>query len=506
MDKNTEKLKSAFDGVITVRIYDEENRLKRVHRAVNTVTTQGLNRLLDMIIDGFNQTYPKSFGDWNDDTWQKSAFHNKHDNYFKPDGIPGEIFGVDVVNWPGRNKSTFTRHGDYINYVHDPDNMFNNNPNNYANFYHNAQWNEYWTPSVGNTMQGGWIMDMGITDVSDEEFTAGDNTSYHNLNNKNLYYENIVVKDSTGATTYTEGVDYEWDCGDGDTYGSVKLINSNLIGEVLKVSYSWYDVPQVPIVGFAVDAGSNTSGWGYRCHFNAFNWSLDQGETRTYPFFPNNNGSPRHNGWEGYYWDRPWPAGWHAKSGQFFPLTYFFNSLPFAVKNPVQMGWFGQNQDQDKWIYNFELLTMNMPKLGVHAIGLGSGSGTPGAGDTVLFNEEIKKVTTSKDRNGTSQMVIKTEIDYSEGNGITFTEAGLFYTSDDYAYFKEDKFWNETEANGGAGTHSEHIKGSNGILRLSNLEAGDFDKLASHAMFDVPWSKNSSERMDITYELNITWG
>lgn len=501
---NSDRLKKAFTGRIVARVYDEDGSLKRVHTADNIATTEGINMLTDMILDGYNQTYPKAYGDFNDPTWQKSALHNR--NEFTVDGMPGEIFGVDVIDWPARHKSTFTRHGDYNHYVSNPDRMFNNYPYDYANFWHNAQWNQYWSPSADNSMQGGWIVDLGVTDVADEEFTAPDNTGYHNLQNKNLYYENIIVKSGDGSTVYEEGVDYEWDCGDGDTYGSIKLVNQNLIGQTLLVSYTWYDVPQVPIVGFALDAGSNTtSGWDSRTNFNAFNWSLNQGESRTYPFFPNNNGSPRHIGWQGYKWDWPWPAAWHAQDNTQLPLTYFFNSLPYAVKNPVQMGWFGQNYDHDKHIYNFELLTFNMPKLGIHAIGLGSGSGTPSSGDADLFHPEVKKITTSKGNNGIDTMTIKTIIDYNEANGILFTEAALFYPEDEYAYFKEDTFWSRSSAEGGAGTHSDYIKGSNKILKMTSLDPEDCSKMVSHAMYDEPWSKNESERIELTYELQITW-
>ena len=146
-----------------------------------------------------------------------------------------------------------------------------------------------------------------------------------------------------------------------------------------------------------------------------------------------------------------------------------------------------------------------MPKLGIHAIGLGTGSGTPSIGDTDLFTPNEKFITEQKSRNGTSGMKIITHIGYNEGNNITFTEAGLFHSTDDSVYFKEDEFWSGSKESGNSDEHYDYISGTNKILKLSQIEANDCDAMTSHAMFDTPWSKTDSERVELVYNLSVYW-
>lgn len=509
MNIQQESLKQCLTGTITARVYDEEGNLKRTHVARNVVTTLGINRLIDMLIDGYNQTYPKYYGDWVSNGWQRSTLHCEWDF---DGGKDGEVFGVNIIDWPARSKSTFVRSTSAGNLggVYNPDYMFNNNKYQYANFYNNwSNGGGYWAPQGENY---GWICDFGITDISGESFTSPDTSNYYNLLNKNIKYGSLILQNSARTVTYTPTTDYLFTLGDGDTYGTIKLVNPALTNTTLKVSYAWFDVPQVPIVGFAIDCSAPGGAWNKLAHFHAFRWSLNQGQSRTYPFFPNRVGAPRH-GWQQHYNNdstNAWPF-YHAFSMQgtenyYNPRTFFMNSLPWAVKNPTQLAWFGWAYNESKWIYEFQLLGYKMPKMGVHAIGLGTGNGVPDSSDTALFSPSITKVTQSKSRNGgTSGLEIKAYLDFSEGNGVTFTEAGLFYPSNDSVYFKEDTFWSGNAASGGANMHYNHISGSNKILKLSPLASSDFDKLASHAMYDTPWSKTSAERVELIYNLNVGW-
>ena len=500
MDKR-EQVEAFLTGTLTANVYDESGKLVGRHVANNVVTTNGINRLIDVIIDGCNQTNPLGTGDYTSNNWQLSTLSNNTD--FNSQN--GEIFGVNVLNWTGKSKSTFLASSNlsYITgYVDNTDVMFGNNPYLYAN-WHDGEWNTYWCP---NGQTGGWIADLGLTTVTNETFTAPDIANYYALQNKNLKVSTLTLKNSALTTTYTSGTDYLWTTGDGDNYGTIKLLNASLIGATLKATYQWFDVPQVPIVGFVMDAGANlgATGWSSRSFFHSFRWSLDQGNSRTNTFLPNWSGSPRGPGWTDYLWDVMWTTGLYITDS--VSHSYFMHHLPWAVKNPTQIAFFGNNQDQDKYVFRFDLLGYKVPKLGLHGIALGTGTGTPSQSDTALFNPSIQKVTVSKNKDSSSNfLTLNSYLDFNEGNGQTFTEAGLLYPSSDSVYFNTDKFWSGSTAAGGSGFHSPYISGTNGILRLDSIDPGDLDQLATHAMFNTPWTKNSSQRVELIYTLNITW-
>ena len=240
MDKR-EQVEAFLTGTLTANVYDESGKLVGRHVANNVVTTNGINRLIDVIIDGCNQTNPLGTGDYTSNNWQLSTLSNNTD--FNSQN--GEIFGVNVLNWTGKSKSTFLASSNlsYITgYVDNTDVMFGNNPYLYAN-WHDGEWNTYWCP---NGQTGGWIADLGLTTVTNETFTAPDIANYYALQNKNLKVSTLTLKNSALTTTYTSGTDYLWTTGDGDNYGTIKLLNASLIGATLKATYQWFDVPQVP--------------------------------------------------------------------------------------------------------------------------------------------------------------------------------------------------------------------------------------------------------------------
>ena len=503
-EKNKNVLKGCLQGRLAVEIYDEDNKLKRKIYASNLVTTNGMNRLTDMLIDGYNQNYPQANIDPFNNALPSATLKDPLD--FNG-GLDGEIFGLNFIQWSGRSKSVFNSLG-FVNnsYFTNREYMFNNNPTAYSRWYNNYQENTYWTPS-GSSGNYGCIADLGLTnnnydDGIYENFSASTINTYYPVANKNLHYGSMVVKNSTKTTTYTSGVEYTWDTGDGDTYGTIKInpTYTALVGVPLKLQYTWHDVPQVPVCGFAIRCGANAN-WGYRTFFHSFRWSLNQGQTLTGSFFPFVNGNPTNPGMEGnYQWDSCWYPYW-CSIGE--ARTYFFNSLPWAVKNPTQIGFFGNWQDVEKWIYDFQLLGMKLPKLGCHAIGLGSGTGTLSVGDTDLFNRTTKVMTNRKTRQDSNTTKMVGYLDYGDSNGVSFTEAGLFYPTSDTAYFDVDTYYSGSAVDGKYGSHFTNIKGSNKILKLQSLNGDDCNGLMTHAMFDVPWSKTSAERAELVYELSV---
>jgi hypothetical protein len=503
-DKDRAFVKNMLTGKFVVTTYDRLGHVKNVRTARNVVTTAGLNRLVDMLVDGYDVLSPAADGDRTDASWQKSLLHRKEDF---DGGVPGRRFGLDVADWPGRSKSTWEASTSSYSrgYFTGRDNMFNNDQYSATDYTPNYVTGGYWAGDTTDSMQYGHVMDMGLTGVSNELFSAANTSAYFNLANKNAKYGSMVLKNSSESTTYTLDTHYLWDTGDGQTYSSIKLIpgaGDALVGQTLKATYAWYDVPQVPIVGFCIDAGGSGD-HDYRTFFNAFSWSMDQGKSRSWPFFPFRSGTPRGSTWKGawnsWYWADAIHFAWGAHS-------HFITSLPWAVRNPVQMGWFGNRETQQKRVYDFELLTYRCPKPGIHAISLGDGSGVPSASDTALFNERIKNAVEMKGRSGDSLLKLRAWLDFDEGNGITFREMGLHFPSSDDVYFKRDPYWNNSAANGGAGVHDAYISGTyNGIEVMSPIVASDCDTLAAHAMFDTPWTKNSDERQELSYELTVNW-
>ena len=506
-EKNKNVLRACLQGRIAVKIYDEEGNLKRKVYADNLVTTNGINRLTDMLIDGYNQNYPQASIDPFNNLLPSATLKDQLD--FNG-GLDGEIFGLNFIQWPGRYKSTFNALGFTNNsYFTNREMMFDNNPQTYSKWYGDFQENTQYTPSNGSVY--GCIADLGLTnnnydDGLYENFSAAVIDTYYPVANKNLHYGSMVVKNAAKDTTYTSGVHYTWDTGDGDTYGTIK-INSGypaLVGVPLKLQYTWHDVPQVPICGFAIKCGGNTD-WPYRTFFSAFRWSLNQGQTLTDSFFPFVNGNPTKAGMEArgaYQWDQCWYPTW-LSIGE--ARTYFFNSMPWAVKNPTQISFHGNWYGAQKWIYDFQLLGMKLPKLGCHAIGLGDGSGSMSPARTDLFNRRIKIMTDKKTRQDSSTTHIIGYLDYAEGNGISFTEAGLFYPTSDTAYFDIDTYYSGSSVEGKYGSHYPNIKGTNKILKLQSLNTDDCDGLMTHATFGAPWSKTSAERAELVYELAVNW-
>ena len=47
-------LKATLEGTIDVNIYDEDNNLKRTVKGKNVLTQTGVNRLIDMLVDGYD--------------------------------------------------------------------------------------------------------------------------------------------------------------------------------------------------------------------------------------------------------------------------------------------------------------------------------------------------------------------------------------------------------------------------------------------------------------------
>jgi hypothetical protein len=493
---NKEKVASFMKGMVRAEVFDEAGNLVSTHFSKNTITTAGFARMIDMLIDGYDSGYP--YASSNNPVDDISMIHDY--NSFAGANYDGEIFGVNVAEWPARQKSSFKMSGTYVSdaYIKNAQGAFSNNLDSFTELCSFDDGTCSINP--GNDWQQGWICDLGIDTVSYTKVVADNN--YFNLNNKNIKYGSIEVKNSSG-TTLTPATDYLFTIGDMDNYGTLKIISSDMVGQTISISYKWYDVPTVPIVGVMLDWAYN--GNGYRNSLSFISYSLNQGKSRTMPVLPNYSGTMRHPGniWNGY--NGTWGADKLHVVPQSQRREYCYTHLPWAVKNPTQLAFFGNSYAGAKYLNNIQLLTYKMPKPGIHAMALGTGTGTTSATDTSLFSKTLAIPVYFKGYSDTTKFVMEGYVDFNQGNDQTITEVGLCYPSKDDIYFKSDNFYNNSISDGGCGVHNNHISGNAKIYKLGNIETEDCDILATHALFDTPITKNSSRRVRISYEFNMTW-
>jgi hypothetical protein len=496
MDRDRHNALVALAGTFQVDILDEEGNVKRSYKSENVITNSGISQFVDMLLDIHSTTLPRTYEGGAGPTERISVLSDVNDF----GGVSGEIFGLKFIDWPGRNKSQFGIHR-YQNasYLQNGSFISDGDPKNPTVFNSGFNSNTYWTPG-GNFATDGWCLDLGWTNVSKEIFNAPDNTQLHPLQNKNAYYDvsDPLVTNEAEDTTYTQGVDYIFDVGDGVNFAKIQLINAGLIGQNLKVSYSYYDVPQEPVVGFGMRVGGSST-WGAQTFQSAFCFSFNQGQSIAEPFFPWVTGEPNKPAYQSHQWDWPWYPSWQIVGD---PHYYFQTMLPWAMINPTQMVMFGNTSNHDKYYFDFQLIGMNLPKLGPHCIALGTGGGSPTATDTALFSESIRMHTTNKASDGTTSIKMSALLDYDEGNGVTFTEAGLFFPSNaNEALFKDEDYF----VGGYYGMSENAFSGNGRLVKLEAPNAQDCDTMSAHTMFPQSWSKNSSERAQITYTLNMNW-
>jgi hypothetical protein len=118
-----------------------------------------------------------------------------------------------------------------------------------------------------------------------------------------------------------------------------------------------------------------------------------------------------------------------------------------------------------------------------------------------MFNENLRMSVLNKGRVGTTSLNITCILDYDEGNGVTFTEAGLFYPSDtDDTMFQRDEYWSDHPYE-----YDGVFRGNAEFRKLATPRTTDCDVMSAHTMFGSSWSKTSAERAEVSYVLNMSW-
>jgi len=124
---------------------------------------------------------------------------------------------------------------------------------------------------------------------------------------------------------------------------------------------------------------------------------------------------------------------------------------------------------QYTYIYDMKFLAPNFTPQGPYKLALGTDDTTPDPSGTALNAQYIQKmVNTMVQPSGYTVRYVAT-LDFDEGNGVSYKEAGMFYNND--SNLKPD------------------ITGS--------------DKMFSHALWDTPWSKTSGQTVDVYYEIDV---
>lgn len=505
--------KQCLNGEIIVKIFDKEDNLKKVIHGNNTITTSGLKRISEMLTYGLknNLSISETIGNYEYKTLHSIDFLGSND----------DSLCVNIIEWKEKNKTTFD-----FSPLRDQG-LINRNAmfKNIDGFYTTIEKDEnlldnfdyFYFPKQNGILEedrqtSGWISDLGLNHVISQEHIFIQNIGI--INGYNVKFNSISIKDEN-ETILQEGVDYEiLSLGDNENHPTISLVDYWL-NKKLYISYSWFDVPNTPIIGFCFDHFTDAiQGISSSQNFiSGWSWSLDQGKSRMNPFFPNVSGCPsgpsniRMDQYGSY--NKMQSNSWYSSWGG-VKKTFFFNSLPWAVKNPTQLAWYSHtNNNYQRYFENFSLLGISAPKLGPHAIKLGTGENvSPNASDTDLNMpiESTKKAITNRRNDGESIISFEVKLDFNEAvSTIPFTEIGLYFPESDDVFFSDDEYWNETTENGGSGKNSDFISGNNKIVKLSKIKEKDCNMMFSHGKFDVPWTKSNDERISIIYKIRMIW-
>ena len=492
---------NSLEGKIEVQIFDKDNQLKKTVKGKNTLTVKGIKRVCEILSQGIRSgiTVTESI-----------------------DGTPintltnGEnAFGINIIEWKDKEYTTFNFSENILG-LNKADVMFNDNnkTGNYSYITKNSKvtdnYNDFYFPASENGVAG-WICDFGIKHIVDKEYMFYEKNSFIEQTNTKYNSLNIKLKD---GTKLIEGQDYEvlsW----GDYENFVKLsVDEELLNIPVYVSYSYFNVPKTPVVGFCFDSICTDKGFNVAKNFIAgWSWSLNQGKSRLPHFFPNLSGCPSGNSnatmESKAIYSNSHQMSWYNPFGE-IEKRFFIHSYPYAVINPTQLAWYSHLYSDTIKCYfkNFSLLGVSMPKLGPQAIKLGDGSGTPEKNDIDLFSplENTKTVIKGKRNNGIDTITFEIKLDFEDCNSEEeFTEIGLFFPENEDVFYSDADYWNNSIEEGGCGRNNEHISGKNRIVKFNGVNKNSCNTMFSHGMFETPWKKQKDERVTILYTVKINW-
>lgn len=495
---------NSLEGKIEVQIYDNENNLKKIVKGKNTVTTSGLKRICEILTQGIRNGI--SITESIDGTPLNTLSNGENS------------IGINMIEWKEKEYTTF-EFSENILGLNQFSSMFDNGniTGNYAfitkNDKVNDEFDKFFFPQgedTNNQQSAGWISDLGLKHTINKEYVFSSSPSF--INQVNMKYGSLILKLSDG-TILIEDVDYKvasW--GDYENYLEIN-IDEKYFNIPISVSYSYFNVPKIPVVGFSFDSiCTDTGSYNYKNFISGWSWSLNQGKSRLPHFFPNLSGVPSGNSntsmdSNGVY-DRTHQMAWYNPYGQ-QEKRFFIHSYPYGVINPTQLAWYSHLYNSSKCYFkNFSLLGVDMPKLGPQAIKLGKGTGTTTKNDSELFSpiESTKTIIQGKRNNGIDSIVFEIKLGFDECNSEeNFTEIGLFFPENEDVFFSDADYWNNSVEDGGSGRNDKHISGKNRIVKFNGVNKDNCNEMFSHGLFEEPWKKEKNERITIIYTVKVNW-
>lgn len=496
------KQKNSLIGKIEIQIYDKNDNLKKIVKGKNTVTHKGIKRICEILTQGARSGVS--------DTESIT-------------GIPlntlkngQNSIGLNVIEWKEKEYTTF-EFSENIDGLQQSSSMFfeNYNNSNYSVMSKSKNisdnFDNFYFPNKdkkNDRNTAGWVCDLGLKHAYNHLHLFSSNPSF--VERTNVKYNTLTIKTKDGKELI-EDRDYSvLDWGDYENYPKLK-ISEEFFNTELYLNYSYFNVPQVPIVGFCFDSICDNNNSTVAQNFiGGWSWSLDQGKSKLPPFFPNVSGNPsgnandNMNSTNNYTHQSVWFNPFGETEKRFFIHTY-----PYAVINPTQLAWFSHLYNNGKCYFkNFSLLGINLPKLGPQAIMLGTGTEQPTPNDLNLTNpvQESKTLIKYKRNNGTDTITFEIKLDFQDCNSENeFTEIGLFFPENEDVFYSDSDYWNNSIEKNGSGKNYENISGKNRIVKFNGINKDKCNALFSHGLFEEPWKKHKDERVTIIYTVKINW-
>jgi hypothetical protein len=274
---------NSLEGKIEVKIYDKNNNLKRVVQGKNSVTNAGIKRLCEILTQGIRNGLTET-----------ERLTNVPLNTL-PNGQ--NSIGVNVVEWKDKEKSTFD-FSENIMGLNESAVMFQeNNSGDYSivtkgdlatstNFYYPNK------DGKNDKNTSGWVCDLGLKHIYKKEFMFSQNPVYlcddYGVGYTNVKYNSLKIIDKKGYTLES-GVDYEvlsW--GDYNSSPELYFLKDKYLNVSLFLTYSYFNVPNIPIIGFSFDCVNEANAQEAAKNLIAgWSWSLNQGKSKLPHLFGN---------------------------------------------------------------------------------------------------------------------------------------------------------------------------------------------------------------------------